>query len=340
MGSDSAARQGMLNSLEKFSDQAKEATLLAGGIKPLTAWFEGATAAGLVTKVLKVAHGGKISKSFETTLKEMGLTGKLRKQVLSEMKKHTSYDDSMFGVKLKKINVENWDPEVSQKFIMGVKRLTNTIVQRTTLGDKLGIRLGGGDSLIQNTWAGKFALEMKGYIITAWSKQLGRALTRRDLHSVGLLSTQMAFGAIAYMAQVHVNYAGRPDKRAELLTIDNIAKATFARSSMASFIPTLIDTGAAVTKAYKPQFSHSRSSGLASDIIGGLPAVDLLNSAINLGTLPAAALGYGDITQGQLRQALKIAPFFNIIGVRSGAEWLTQVYGEGRDTSKGSRFSY
>jgi len=314
VGSSTERLQKALNKAEVVSDQFREATLMAGGIKPLTAWFEASAASGIITKMMKAATTGKIPRGFETTLKEMGFSGKLREKIFAEMRKHTEYVNTPFGKNLRKVNFEKMDREVYNAMTMGIKRMVNTIVQRSTLGDKVGITF--GKSLVQNTVLGKLGLEMKGYVLNAWSKQLGRALTRRDLYTLGMLTTQMALGALGYMAQTHVNYMFDAKKRKELLTPENIAKVSFARSSMASWLPQIIDTGADLTKMYDPQFSQARSSGLGQNLIGGMPIVDTLNSLSNMANIPKAALG-GDVTPGELKSGLRALPFHNMIGFRT-----------------------
>lgn len=304
------------DSLEGASDKFREAALMVGGIKPLTAFFEAATSSGLITKMMKAADGKKISGGFETTLGELGFTGKLRDDIFAQIRKHAITKDSkVFGKSLKKINIEAWDPAVRDAFIIGVKRHTNTIVQRSTMGDKVGVVL--GDKLIQNTITGKLGLEMKGYVINSWSKQLGRALTRRDLYSLGMFTTQMTFGALAYMAQVHTNYPHDAKKRKELLDPENIAKATFARSSMASWLPQIIDSGAA-TGLYDKQFAHARSSGLGSELVGGMPVVDLLNTASSLVKVPGAVLGANEgLDPSEVKSAMRALPLHNMLGARA-----------------------
>jgi hypothetical protein len=317
-----------MDKLEEVSEKFREAALMIGGIKPLTAYFEAATSSGLITKMLKSAHGKRIPKGFETTLGEMGFTGSLRKDIFEQMLKHTKTTESkIFGKGLKKINLEEWDPEIRDAFIIGVKRHTNTIVQRSTMGDKVGVMV--GDKLMQNTWQGKLGLEMKGYVVNAWSKQLGRALTRRDLYSLGMLTTQMSLGAMAYMAQTYTNYPNDPKKRAELLTPERIAKATFSRSSMASWMPQLIDTGAQ-TGLYEKQFSHARSSGLGSGLVAGMPVIDLLDTASSAFKLPAAALGIGDVKPGELKNAFRVLPLHNAMGARALMESVVGSYKDGR----------
>lgn len=325
-----------LNKTEQVSDQFKEAALIMGGIKPLTAFFESSTATGLIKQVRKAAElsakGKKLPKRLDVHLNEMGISGEMRDRVFAEMKKHTTFtDDTIFGKGLKKINVEQWDPEVGDAFIAGVKRLTNTVVQRATLGDKVGFQVGG--KLLENTIGGKLALDMKGYVLLAWRKQLGRALARRDLFMASMLASQMALTAVSYMAQVYVNYPTDKKKREELLTMDKIIKASFARSSVSSWLPQLIDTGAR-SRLYDPVFSHTRSSGLSSDAVNSIPAVDLFNSMSNLPSIPAAMLGYGDVSPADLKSGLRFAPLHNVVGMRSLMEEAVSGYKSSRKRKK------
>ena len=90
----------------------------------------------------------------------------------------------------------------------------------------------------------------------------------------------------------------------------------------ASWLPQLIDSGA-VTGLYDKQFSHARSSGLASGIVQGAPIFDLLDTTVGLLGVPGAMMGLNDITPGAAKNAMRALPLHNVLGLRALMEGIT-----------------
>jgi hypothetical protein len=309
--------------MEEKSNIFKEITLLAGGIKPLTALFEGVTTTGILNNVRKAAilssKGKKIPKNLESQLTDMGLSGDIRQAIFNNITKHSSIVKSKgWGDEISKLNTDKWDQDTLHKLIMGTRTLTHTIVQKSSLGDKVGATAGG--KLLENTPLGKLSFALKNYVITSWGKQLQRGVAKRkDLHHMGMLSSQMAVVSLAAMAQIYLRYPTDAKKRAELITPEHIAAITFARSTPAAFLPQIYDTGADVVQAVTGKdvhlFQDSRSSGLANSITGSIPAIDTLSA---IGSIPYAVrglLGDDSVTSSKMKKGLSALPGQNILGI-------------------------
>jgi hypothetical protein len=131
----------------------------------------------------------------------------------------------------------------------------------------------------------------------------------------------MLFGGLAYTLQTHVNAIGRDDKELflqERLSIDEIAKASFQRAGWASLFPALIDTGAALI-GEDPFFAYGRSTMLPSNLVTGVPLVDLVDNA-SKALVGGSRNLFNDEYQwsrGQQRALNSLGPFQNAMGIKN-----------------------
>lgn len=313
--------------MEEKSNIFKELTLLAGGIKPLTALFEGITTTGVLNNVRKAAEatakGKKISSKIEAQLTDMGLVGDVRKNVFDNILKHSTATKSKgWGKEVKQLNTDNWDPEALHKLVVGTRTYVHTIIQKSSLGDKVGF-VGPSGKLMEHTVLGKLATSLKNYVITSWAKQLQRGIAnRKDLHHLGMLTSQMAVVSLVAMAQIYARYPNDRKKREELITPENIAAITFGRSTPASFLPQLYDTGAELVENFTGKdaklFQHSRSSGLSNSWVSldrNIPGLDTVKAAMKFPSAVRALLGDDSVSAGDMKRGLSILPGQNVLGI-------------------------
>ena len=135
---------------------------------------------------------------------------------------------------------------------------------------------------------------------------------------------------LAYTAQQNIQMIGLSDKekrerKEERLSPMAIAKASFARSSYAAFIPGSFDT-AFDTYGADPFFSYYRSSGLDSNFITGNPTYqiytdgkDALRTAVRTSLNPDYQM-----SRGKARSILTALPFSNAIGIQNAIRIATE----------------
>ena len=129
------------------------------------------------------------------------------------------------------------------------------------------------------------------------------------------------FAGTIYIAQTHVQSLGKSkDEREDFLekrlTPESIGKAAFQRSTYATLLPSLIDTGAFFT-GQDPMFNY-RTTGLDTNLVTGNPTYDLIVNKIGGAINNTGKAIFNDDYDFSKRDAYKwksIAPFQNMIGI-------------------------
>ena len=141
---------------------------------------------------------------------------------------------------------------------------------------------------------------------------------------------------LAYTAQQQIQMIGlsekeKKERREERLSASAIAKATFARSSYAAFIPGTLDTALDFygPNDYFDGFGSYRSSGLESNFLTGNPSYQIVFGASgiesSLKSISRATLNPNiQMTQGRARSLLTALPYSNAIGVQNALRIATE----------------
>lgn len=305
---DANIREGsgkILPKVENFGQGFAEFTLMMGGIKPLTAFFQTAHALGVMKKIKAVADGGSPDAKYGKMINELGFNEKTLTDIYKNM---TAFADK------DAMNFKNWDVETRNIFLDGLQRRTDTLVQAQRLGDKPAW-VSEKDYMFKDTFIGKIAMELKTFVFTAYAKQLGYGVMRKDAHIAGIISAQIAALTVAYLAKTGLNYAGNQEAMDRALQPEVMAGAIIGMLPMATFFPQVIDVASTATIG-QPIFGQSRNSGGLTDTISSLPSIDLANNLIKIFGIPAKAIKDEEITSDTF------APLLKATGVSNA--WLTR----------------
>lgn len=323
LGTSASKREAMLAGLENLSEKATEATLLFGGVKPLTAAFESVLAKSMVHQILDIAKkGGKISKSDKKLLNELGFDEEYTRRIFDQISKHGKLEPRKWsnGHKVQSMGMDKWDDQEAQDFLInGLRRRAHTIVQRSNMGDKVGVAI--GDSLMKNTIYGRFFLELKDYLITSYVKQLGRVIKRGDVHAVALIAAQSSALMLATAMQNYTNFAGNEEKLKKSFEPDNFARTVLGRMPAASYIPTIVDNSLRLTTG-DTVFSSNRYHSGVQDAFMSMPSVDLLQKAGSVFSLPYKATFGDGIGSTELNDVVGLLPLGNTYGIRTLKEYV------------------
>lgn len=278
-----------LNALENISDKASEATLMLGGIKPITAYLEMTMAKDSVNNLtMALARKGGLSTTDRKNLNEMGISDDMLTIISDSFSKHGTTEAKTWskGHKVKMLNLDKWDEEAKQALIFSTRRLTNVMVQKSTLGDKVSWTGGnvpfvGQSGLFKNSLMGQVALELKDYMVTAYVAQLGRALGRQDLHTAGSLMAQIAAGATALHLKNFVNYGHDEEKYAEANDPAKFWATVANQSTISSYAPIVSDLASDVL-FNESLFTDSRFHGPITSGLASSASLDLVNKAYNI----------------------------------------------------------
>ena len=128
--------------------------------------------------------------------------------------------------------------------------------------------------------------QFRTFTLGSYTKQLMNRLyvlaeTRgKDYHTYATFIASMAGAAQFYAVQQYINSFGRDDRQQFLkkrLSVENLSKVGFMRSSWSSLIPGAIDTAMYPFMENLP-FSYGRTTDLASQFLSGIPSVNLFNT--------------------------------------------------------------
>lgn len=250
------------------------------------------------------ARNAKKFAKAEARIADMGLDKDDMAEIAKQVAAHAEAADPSMR-KITAMNFEKWDPTVRSKFLHAVRRYTNRIVQVNDPGNL---------PMFMSHPVAQTFLQFRTFSFASYAKATQWNLKHRDQQALMIALGDIAFGAGTYAALVHARAVGRDDKEeflAKERTLSNLALQGFARAGVSSLIPMGIDTALAATPM-GPLFINARSSGQASDALGGSAPISLMNDAVSTLKGITESLWDGrDLSQQELRTGLKATPFGN-----------------------------
>ena len=307
-------------------NKLKRLTADLSGLAPITVALERAAAKVAVQSFVDIASGipkRRMKKLGNTTLeqdvaarlKSFGLDEAMWPRVVQQIQQHAVTNPSMFlrSRKVRAINMTEWDDiEARDAFAYAVARWTRQSIQQNDVGN-LNIHM--------TSTMGKIFTQFRAFMLVSHSKQFLHNIKRNDFAAYQAMMWSTFYGGLAYTAQMHVNALGREDKAEflkERLSVEEIGKNAFARSSWAALFPSAADTLAWAT-GYEPIFSYKRSTGLATGFLSGAPIVNQLDTMGKVIQGGARSILNPDYqwSRGQQRALNSLLPFQNAIGIKN-----------------------
>lgn len=276
------ARRGwvdtMLNKGLDISEKMAEFTLMTGGMKPYTAYMQLAMYTGLSKMIREMSENGA-SGFQKQVMKEMGLTDDMVQRIQSQMLKH--------GKSKEVFNFNKWDDdEASMMFTIGMKRIIDNVVQKPTLGGKLGITI--GDKIMASTALGKSFLELKQYMLQSYVKQTGKMVESNSIYHYMMMMSQIGLLSALYIPEQYMLHSTNPEKLKEKLEPINMLNTVASRVTVFGYPSMVLGAGSRATLG-ENYFTVARDTngGIAQAMLQQLPMVDLLNTMGS--TLPNVA---------------------------------------------------
>jgi hypothetical protein len=222
------------------------------------------------------------------------------------------------GGKLHEFLEDQWEPELFNKFSIGLQTMAYRAIQENTYGGSLPF---------QHTWWGKLLMQFKSFGINAVTRQTLNGIAQRDITAGLRFLYGLGFGALGYMAQQYLSYGGT-EAFQERMQPDKVAAAAIQRSGMLSMGPMVIDnvlpflSGGTV----QPLFANARSSGLSSTGLSSIPAGNTLLQAGRVASLPFKALFREDYSpsRGDVAAFRALIPGLNLPGMKLMTEHLLE----------------
>lgn len=294
--------------------RGKALTADFSGMPFINASLQRLTAALLGQRFVNLAFGTRrLTQGQLDRLANIGLSADDTNRILAKIRKHSLTVEGVFGRKVKRLNVDEWnDPELEAKFIEALHRESTRIIQENDIGQTRREFV---------TPLGRTLLQFRSFIIGSYEKHLLHGLHYRDAQTYAgwMLSTML--GGMAYIAQTQLNSAGREDREEYLekrLSWEAIGAAAFQRTAYSSLLPGAIDT-AMYPIGLDPVFGYSRTTGQASDFVSGSPVFGFVDDAqLAVRGLSTAAWDSDyDLSQKDVQRVQNLMPFANALGLRN-----------------------
>ncbi len=300
-----AARRGAgMVAAEGLLQRGSRVTSLISGMAPVNAYLQRWAAKGALHKFTDMSREGvKVNRK---RLRVLGLSDDMQDRIFAEIRTHMSkVDGERAKSKLKRLNLEDWDPEVRGAFEHAIFRWTRKMVQENDPG-QLNTMLGHA--------LGKTLFQFRGFMLAAWTKNTLHNAYMRDWETLASIIGSMVFGGLAYASQVHLQSIGRDDREEFLqnrLGGGKLAAAAFQRAGFASIFPGLLDQGAYVA-GLDPVFD-TRVTGQPSQGLVQFPTAGLADGVLN-GVRGVTGAAWGDeFTQQDARSLIGTMPFQNFL---------------------------
>ena len=298
----------------------KRATADLSGMAPVTLALERMAARVAVQTMTDLAF--KARKLSRKRLAGLGLDENMTERVYAQIRQNAvRQPSSMFKrKKVRAINLGAWDDaEARDAFLIAISRWTRRSIQQNDVGNL---------NLYMTSTMGQILTQFRTFMLVSYAKQTLHNIKAKDFRAMSAMLHSVAFAGLAYTAQTQVNAQFRDDKEEflkERLSVDAIAKASFQRSSWASLFPALVDTGA-MFYTDDPVFAY-RSTGLDTNLIGGVPSVQLISKGLSSAQAASRALLNPDkqFSQGQQRALNTLVPFQNAIGIKNALNKLVDM---------------
>ena len=246
---------------------------------------------------------------WKDRLSDMGLDAQDMARIRQQILAHADSPDPDKR-KITGMNFERWDPEVRSILLSGVRKYANRIVQVNDPGNL---------PMIFEQPVAKAFLQFRGFTFAAYEKSTLWDLKHHDTMSMMTAVGDVVFGAATFAALVHAKALTREDREeylAKELSPENLLLMGWARSGTASFTPMVWDT-AMTAAGQAPWFMGSRTSGSATDVLGGSAPVDLYNSVLSAsGAAVDSWTNWRELSKQELGTSLRIMP---------GGNWLPAV---------------
>jgi hypothetical protein len=278
---------GIMDNVELLFGKAKRFVADISFLNPMTMYTQIIMGRGMALKISDIVNDyvkkfnttkiyDKLSKGDQVRFKMLGWNEVEFNRIAKEIKKNSVYKDGKYQA----IGLEQWSPEARANYNIGMQRFIDNVVQRNDVGSL-------------NRWFTsdytRMITQFRTFTLGSYTKQLMRRLyvlseTRgKDFHTYAAFTSSMIGAAQFYAVQSYINSFGRSDRKEYLekrLSVENLAKIGFLRSSWSSLLPGAIDT-ALHPFMEKTPFSYGRNTELVSEFWNGIPSINLMNTVMD-----------------------------------------------------------
>jgi hypothetical protein len=267
------------------------------GLAGVTQFLRRMTAANYTNEWVLSAAKGKIPFS-RTKLQQLGINDDMAIQIRDILRSNI-VEKNANGT-LKKLNLNQWPPEVRDVFQLSGFKEARQNVQETNIAST---------NRFMRTELGKSMFQFLNFTMGSMEQQtqrLGVRGIRGDLAVAKVLTSAAAMGGLMYATRIQLNAMGRDDA-------DEYVQRMMTPEKWA--VGAMSQIGAASLFTYILQITNGSMSGNTYAITP--PVVSIAQGIIQSGgNLSEAALGDSEMTETEWRNLLRLAPFQSLYGAR------------------------
>lgn len=303
---------GLLARAENAAQWASHQTAHKSGLVAADTGLRHAASCIFTQNLLDWAHGVTEMPQSWDRMRHAGIDEKNWPSIAAGLKKFVKTDADGIATDFDYKGFLVADPEAYRTFVTAQSREARRQVQQHTIADTFPW---------MNTTAGKVLAQLKVFTLMGWGNNTLNSLAFHDKLAVGAFMHSTIIAGMAYAAQQYLLHWHDPETLQERLKPGEILKGAIAKAPWSSLIPAAIDSTYGMV--YGPQFSHTRSSGLPSDLLTGTPAVDVVDKAMKtVKALGQHFLNSDDIlTQREANDGLGMIP---LLGSRMFIDGVTK----------------
>lgn len=291
---------------DNFAALGGRVNAIASGFQAVQGGFEKIVMKSIKDKLVSLGSGGKID---EKSALEVGWDSNFIEE-LRVFFRDNPKTEKYQGREIRLANFDSMSPEMRERVIVGMHRLSGRVIQKNFIGDT---------STWMNTWLGKTLTQFRTFSIVSAEKQLVHDLRGDKIKASQILMWSSLLGLISYSTQMQLQALGEPNPDAflrERMSDRNLAVGVFNKLPQTAVVSLggdfLASFGALPDDWYAApsrQGARPLTAGSIAPIIGTAgDAVDLVNSTI--GVLK------GDVEGAEAAEkARRLIPLGNAIGI-------------------------
>ncbi len=314
-----------LNRFERGANTASHAVDILSGNASITSMTRNWAGRMYTQRALDWANNPKLLEKASPT----GLKAKWRERLvgwgvdddnidvmLAKLKQHTKAGK---GNQVESIDYEAWlrdSPKSYEDFQLSMSRAARDAIQDQDLGET---------AMFMHSTLGKMFGELKSFFLVAHAKNMLKNAHYRDATTMQVWTIGFMGNALAYVTQTSANYAQDPEKLAEMLTLERIAKSAAFRMSAAGIAPLLANMGYAVATGGDSlvQPGMTTNTDTRSLITPSMQIAGRLAGAPQ--TLGGLLLGTDVTTQKEAKDLAGVIPGSRLLGISNGINYLSEM---------------
>lgn len=284
--------------MENGTMLAQRFTSIASGMAPLNTAMQRLAGRAMLMKLLQLANQKRpLSEGMIRRLRSNGLDQETQDALFGALK----------GIKRVEDITENSLPLAQREAAAAwLFRTTRHAVLEGDVSDSI--------QLMHGT-VGKILMQFRSFMAYSYERHFLNSIYHwKDFNTYMMVALSTSLAGIQWTARTYLNTAGDEEKRQQLMTQGNFAKAAVANSSWGAVVPAITDSILPFL-GEEPQFQNTRSTGMASDFLRGIPVVDHATKIGAAMSIPSKALRSDqEVETRDLQNLSKIFWFQNLTG--------------------------